>query len=50
VAINRRRLCRSARRRTLRDAGIDDFRIIEDGGDFGGTWYWNRYPAVQCDQ
>ncbi len=23
----------------LREAGIDDFRIIEKGGDFGGTWY-----------
>ncbi|MDF7777159.1 NAD(P)/FAD-dependent oxidoreductase [Sphingomonas sp. AOB5] len=33
----------------LRDAGIDDFRIIEQGGDFGGTWYWNRYPGVRCD-
>ena len=33
----------------LREAGIDDFRIIEAGGDFGGTWYWNRYPGVQCD-
>lgn len=29
--------------------GISDFRIIEQGGDFGGTWYWNRYPGVQCD-
>ena len=29
--------------------GIDDFRIIEKGGDFGGTWYWNRYPGAQCD-
>ena len=29
----------------LRQAGIDDFRIIEKGGDFGGTWYWNRYPG-----
>jgi cyclohexanone monooxygenase len=29
--------------------GITDFRIIEQGGDFGGTWYWNRYPGVQCD-
>jgi len=19
------------------------------GGDFGGTWYWNRYPGAQCD-
>ena len=33
----------------LREAGIDDFRIIEAGGDFGGTWYWNRYPGAQCD-
>ncbi len=33
----------------LRKAGIDDFRIVEAGGDFGGTWYWNRYPGVQCD-
>jgi len=29
--------------------GIDDFRLIEKGGDFGGTWYWNRYPGAQCD-
>ena len=33
----------------LQEAGIHDFRIIEAGGDFGGTWYWNRYPGVQCD-
>ncbi|HVM53778.1 MAG TPA: NAD(P)/FAD-dependent oxidoreductase, partial [Acidimicrobiales bacterium] len=35
----------------LRDAGLapDDIRIIEKGGDFGGTWYWNRYPGAQCD-
>jgi len=33
----------------LREAGIDGFRIIEAGGDFGGTWYWNRYPGAQCD-
>ena len=33
----------------LRQAGIDSFRIIEKGGDFGGTWYWNRYPGAQCD-
>ena len=25
------------------------FGIIEAGGDFGGTWYWNRYPGCQCD-
>jgi len=33
----------------LKESGISDFRIIEAGGDFGGTWYWNRYPGAQCD-
>ena len=33
----------------LKERGITDFRIIEAGGDFGGTWYWNRYPGAQCD-
>jgi cyclohexanone monooxygenase len=33
----------------LREAGIDDVRIIERAGDFGGTWYWNRYPGAMCD-
>ncbi|BBG02628.1 MULTISPECIES: flavin-containing monooxygenase [Pseudonocardia] len=33
----------------LRDAGVTDVRIIEIGGDFGGTWYWNRYPGAMCD-
>ncbi|HSZ51781.1 MAG TPA: NAD(P)/FAD-dependent oxidoreductase [Caulobacteraceae bacterium] len=33
----------------LREAGITDVRIVEKGGDFGGTWYWNRYPGAQCD-
>ena len=33
----------------LRNAGIKDLRIIEKGGDFGGTWYWNRYPGAACD-
>jgi len=32
----------------LREAGID-VRVIEKGGGFGGTWYWNRYPGAQCD-
>src|ERR1041384_5433665 len=32
-----------------REAGIKDIRVIEAGGDFGGTWYWNRYPGAQCD-
>ena len=33
----------------LRGAGVERIRIIEKGGDFGGTWYWNRYPGAQCD-
>jgi cation diffusion facilitator CzcD-associated flavoprotein CzcO len=33
----------------LREAGVRDIRIIEKGGGFGGTWYWNRYPGAQCD-
>ncbi len=33
----------------FRQAGLEDIRIIEAGGDFGGTWYWNRYPGAQCD-
>jgi len=33
----------------LKEAGITDVRIVEKGGDFGGTWYWNRYPGAQCD-
>lgn len=33
----------------LRESGLHNLRIIEKGGDFGGTWYWNRYPGVQCD-
>ncbi|XOV89184.1 MAG: flavin-containing monooxygenase [Pseudomonadota bacterium] len=33
----------------LKERGVTDFRIIEAGGDFGGTWYWNRYPGAQCD-
>lgn len=34
---------------TLRRKGIDNFRIIDAAGDFGGTWYWNRYPGLRCD-
>jgi cation diffusion facilitator CzcD-associated flavoprotein CzcO len=33
----------------LREAGLQSIRFIEKGGDFGGTWYWNRYPGAQCD-
>lgn len=33
----------------LREAGVASLRIIEKGSDFGGTWYWNRYPGAACD-
>ncbi|MBK7125254.1 MAG: NAD(P)/FAD-dependent oxidoreductase [Dehalococcoidia bacterium] len=33
----------------LRMAGVQSIRLIEKGGDFGGTWYWNRYPGAACD-
>ena len=33
----------------LRDTGINDLLIVETGGGFGGTWYWNRYPGASCD-
>ena len=33
----------------MSELGFEDIRIIEKGGDFGGTWYWNRYPGAACD-
>ncbi|NEB39489.1 NAD(P)/FAD-dependent oxidoreductase [Streptomyces sp. SID14515] len=33
----------------LRQQGVERVRFVEKGGDFGGTWYWNRYPGVHCD-
>jgi cation diffusion facilitator CzcD-associated flavoprotein CzcO len=33
----------------LRQQGVERVRIVEKGGDFGGTWYWNRYPGIHCD-
>ena len=33
----------------LVERGVRDIRIIDKSGDFGGTWYWNRYPGAQCD-
>ena len=33
----------------LQELGVDDFHIVEKAGDFGGTWYWNRYPGAACD-
>lgn len=33
----------------LTNAGVCNFRNIDSAGDFGGVWYWNRYPGIQCD-
>ena len=33
----------------LREAGFENIRVVEAAGDFGGTWYWNRYPGAMCD-
>jgi cation diffusion facilitator CzcD-associated flavoprotein CzcO len=33
----------------LTQQGVTNIRIIDKGGDFGGTWYWNRYPGAACD-
>jgi len=33
----------------LKEAGVEDVRIVEGGGDVGGVWYWNRYPGAMCD-
>ena len=33
----------------LAKAGVTSFRNIDHAGDFGGVWYWNRYPGLSCD-
>ncbi len=33
----------------LTKQGVTHFRNIDHAGDFGGVWYWNRYPGIQCD-
>lgn len=33
----------------LKQAGVEDVRIIDKAGDVGGVWYWNRYPGAMCD-
>ena len=33
----------------LRKAGVESLRFVERSGDFGGVWYWNRYPGAACD-
>jgi len=33
----------------LRQGGVESIRLIDEAGDVGGTWYWNRYPGAACD-
>jgi len=33
----------------LRQAGFDDFVMLEKGDGVGGTWLHNRYPGCACD-
>ena len=33
----------------LRQQGVDSVRLMDEAGDVGGTWYWNRYPGIHCD-
>ena len=33
----------------LKEAGFDDFVILERGDDVGGTWHFNTYPGCACD-
>ena len=33
----------------LAKEGVTDIRNVDTAGDFGGVWYWNQYPGVQCD-
>ncbi|MFT4561729.1 MAG: cyclohexanone monooxygenase [Gammaproteobacteria bacterium] len=33
----------------LREAGIEDFVILEKADGIGGTWWHNRYPGAECD-
>ncbi|OON81678.1 flavin-containing monooxygenase [Streptomyces tsukubensis] len=33
----------------MRQQGVERVRIVDEGSDFGGTWYWNRYPGIHCD-
>lgn len=33
----------------LKQAGIEDFLVIEKAADMGGTWRDNTYPGICCD-
>ena len=34
---------------TLKQAGIDDFVVLDQADDLGGTWRDNSYPGLSCD-
>lgn len=33
----------------LKKSGVTSVRNIDHAGGWGGVWYWNRYPGLQCD-
>ena len=33
----------------LKQAGIEDFVVLERDSEVGGTWWANTYPGCQCD-
>jgi cation diffusion facilitator CzcD-associated flavoprotein CzcO len=33
----------------LKQAGVEDFIVLERAGDLGGTWRDNSYPGLSCD-
>ena len=33
----------------LREKGVEGILVVDEAADFGGTWYWNRYPGIRCD-
>jgi cation diffusion facilitator CzcD-associated flavoprotein CzcO len=34
--------------KVMRDAGYK-VKLVEHGADYGGVWYWNRYPGARVD-
>ncbi len=34
---------------TLKQAGITDFTLVDNGSEIGGTWRDNQYPGLACD-
>ena len=33
----------------LKSHGVTDVWLVDQAGDVGGVWYWNRYPGALCD-